>query len=361
MSRPGQATELVRRLDQLGTNDRPEVGGKGASLGELIRTGIPVPPGFVVTTRGFLRALETLDPGAELRARIGQLPPDAAAADPTIRPLRDRILGAPLPDDVRDAIVAAYRELGADATPVAVRSSATAEDSAEASFAGLQDTYLWVRGAEDVVEHVRRCWASLYSLEAVSYRRQRGLGEDGLAMAVVVQEMVDARCSGVMFTCSPTTGDPSVIAIESGWGLGSAMVSGEVTPDALVVSKVTGEVVKREIAVKTHWHRMDPSGHGVVSEEVPEDLQARPCLSESQLTALTRLARRVEQHYGCPQDIEWAIPTDAGETDIVLLQSRPETVWANRPAQPVAAPKPRAFDHVLGVLGGQARHRGDDR
>lgn len=362
-SRVPRAAGLVRRLDQLDSDDRPQVGGKAASLGELFRTGVRVPPGYVVTTVGFECALDTLDPDGELRGAIAQLVPDDPSADHRIGPLRDRILGAPLPDDLRDAIIAAYQELEGSDTPVAVRSSATAEDSADASFAGLQDTYLWVRGTDDVVEHVRRCWASLYSLESVSYRRQRGIGEEGLAMAVVVQEMVDAHCSGVMFTCSPTTGDRSVIAVESGWGLGSAMVSGEVTPDTLIVSKVTGEIIRQVIATKTHRHRMDPSGRGVISEDVPEDLQDQPCLNDQQLAVLMALARRVEDHYGCPQDIEWAIPAGADETEVLLLQSRPETVWANRPATPLAAPKPRPFDHVLGVLGGQSavRRHGSDR
>lgn len=361
MSAASPATELTRPLSQLRSDDRPQVGGKGASLGELIRAGAGVPPGYVVTTVGFRHAIDALDPDGQLRDRITRLAPGDPATETTIGPLRERILEAPLPAEVRDAITGAYHALegAGDEAPVAVRSSATAEDSAEASFAGLQDTYLWVRGSDDVVEHVRRCWASLYNPEAVAYRRQREIAEDDLAMAVVVQQMVDAHCAGVMFTCGPTTGDPSVIAIEASWGLGSAMVSGEVTPDTLTISKVTGEIIKREIATKTHRHRMDPSGRGVLTEEVPEELRTRPCLDEDQLAVLAGLARRIEQHYGCPQDIEWAIPAGTDDAAVVLLQSRPETVWGNRPVQPVAAPKPRAFDHVFGALSGQ--HKGARR
>lgn len=348
--------QLVARLEEVRADDRPSVGGKGASLGELIEAGIPVPPGFVVTAVGFQRALQTIDPDGAYRARIGELDPDAPDVASTAEDMRERILGHPLPEDLREEITTKYAEMaGGDDLPVAVRSSATAEDSAEDSFAGLQDTYLWVRGANDVLEHVRRCWASLYSLESVTYRLRRGLPEAGLAMAVVIQEMVDSRCSGVMFTCSPTTGDRSVVAIEAGWGLGSAMVSGDVTPDSLVVNKVTGEVVRREIATKSQQHCMDPSGRGVVKVDVPEELRSQACLNDEQIRTLVDLARRVEEHYGTPQDIEWAIPQAGDETEILLLQSRPETVWQKRTAEPVAAPKARAFDHVLGVLGGKRK------
>jgi pyruvate,water dikinase len=245
-------------------------------------------------------------------------------------------------------------ECGDSDLPVAVRSSATSEDSAEASFAGLQDTYLWVRGADSVLEHVRRCWASLYSVESLTYRLRRGIPETDLGMAVVVQRMVDSRSSGVMFTRSPLTGDRSVVAIDASWGLGSAVVSGDVTPDSFVVSKVTGEITRRTVATKTVWHRPDPSGHGVVETDVPAELQDRPSISDEELAELVATARRVEAHYGCPQDIEWAVSetAPAGE-NVFLLQSRPETVWAGKDRTKVAAPTARPFDHVIHLLGGK--------
>jgi pyruvate,water dikinase len=168
-------------------------------------------------------------------------------------------------------------------------------------------------------------------------------------MAVVVQRMVDPRCAGVMFTRSPLTGDRSVVAIEAAWGLGSALVSGDVTPDSFVVNKVTGEVVKRVVATKLRRHRLDPAGTGVRDEEVPVDLRDACCLSADELTALVAVGKRIEEHYRAPQDIEWAV---AGET-IFVLQSRPETVWAQRDAEPVAPPRARAFDHILDALGGR--------
>jgi pyruvate, water dikinase len=342
------------RFADIGTSDAATVGGKGASLGELTRAGARVPPGFVVTTAAFVEAMAAADADGGHRARIAGLDPDDldAVAGATAG-LRRRIAESPLPDAVRGAVLAGYRDLEpGGAAPVAVRSSATAEDSADASFAGLQDTYLWVRGEDEVLAHVRRCWASLYSVESVTYRLRRRLAmpEERLAMAVVVQRMVDPRCAGVMFTRSPLTGDRSVIALEAAWGLGSALVSGDVTPDRFVVSKVTGEIVKRVVSTKLRRHRLDPeSGAGVREEDVPDGLRDACCLTDDEVTALVAVAKRIEEHFGVAQDVEWAIAGDA----VFVLQSRPETVWARRDAAPVAAPRPRAFDHILDVLGGR--------
>jgi phosphoenolpyruvate synthase/pyruvate phosphate dikinase len=357
--------DFVRGLGAIGIGDRPVAGGKGASLGELSRAGFQVPPGFVVTVPAFERALEgalerSKTSAAAVRREIASLPADDHDGIARVSAaVRERITSGPLPDGLGAAIEDHYMRLwdgsAESAGPVAVRSSATGEDAGDASFAGLQDTYLWVRGPQAVAHHVRECWASLYSVESVTYRRRRGLPEEGLAMGVVVQRMVDPRCSGVMFTRSPTTGDPSVVAVEGSWGLGSAIVSGDVTPDIYMVSKVTGEIVKRTVAVKLHQHRMAPGGTGCRTEEVLASLRNQPCLDDAEILALAGLARRVEEHYGAPQDIEWALAHDRGGAPlserIFLLQSRPETVWANRGAGPVAEPRPRAFDHVFDLLG----------
>ncbi len=353
-------TRSVLHFRDVGLGDVATVGGKGASLGELLRAGIRVPTGFAVTTAAFRQTVEhlTID-GEPIPARAASLDPaDAAALAAETARIREVLESAPPPDEVADAVTAAYaalcEECGDPDLPVAVRSSATSEDSAEASFAGLQDTYLWVRGAGSVLEHVRRCWASLYSVESVTYRLRRGIPETDLGMAVVVQRMVGARSSGVMFTRSPRTGDKSVVAIDASWGLGSAVVSGDVTPDSFVVSKVTGEV-KRTVATKTRWHRPDPSGHGVVETDVPAELQDRPSVSDEEIADLVATARRVEAHYRCPQDIEWAVD-DAGE--VFLLQSRPETVWADKDRAAKAAPAARPFDHVFNLLGGKRPSEG---
>ena len=242
---------------------------------------------------------------------------------------------------------------------VAVRSSATMEDSPTASFAGLQDTYLAVRGAAAVLDAVRRCWASLYNDESVAYRRRMALSEEGLAMGVVIQRMLRPRAAGVMFTRSPVTGDRSVVAIEATWGLGSALVAGEVTPDRFTVSKVTGEITVRRIGAKLRLHSFGPNEPGISSSAMPVSLRGQPCLTDDEARTLASVGRRVEEHHGVPQDIEWALlgddpacpPMHGDPADrIRLLQSRPETVWAAREQLPVATPKPRASDHVLAWL-----------
>jgi pyruvate,water dikinase len=233
---------------------------------------------------------------------------------------------------------------------VAVRSSATTEDASEASFAGLQDTYLWVNSWEETQRKIRSCWASLYSVESICYRRKHGFPEASVAMAVVVQTMVEARSAGVMFTRSPTTGDRSVITIEGAWGLGSAVVGGEVTPDRWVIGKITGEISVREISEKRIKHVPLPAG-GIETVPVEPELVRGACMSDAELQALRDLARKVERHYGRPQDIEWAVDRHSG--DILLLQSRPETVWSMKEAAPVARAAENPLSHVMTIFGGR--------
>lgn len=347
------SNDTIAWFADIGIADRPTAGGKGASLGELTRAGIDVPPGFVVQTAAFERFIQALEAETPLRAGIEALDPadlDAVTAE-TVK-ARARLQNAKLPDDVAADILSAHARLcdGADEAPVAVRSSATTEDSEDASFAGLQDTYLWVIGGQDVLRQVRNCWASLYSVESVCYRRKHGLPEDGVAMAVVVQRMVDARCAGVMFTRSPTTGDRSVVTIEGAWGLGSAVVSGEVTPDRWVVAKLTGEIPVRDISDK-HIEQIPAPGGGIMDSPVSDDRRRTACLDDAELQALREVGRKVERHYGRPQDIEWAIDREAGR--ILLLQSRPETVWAAKDAAPVAKPAENPLSHIMTVFGGR--------
>ena len=345
------AADCVRWFGDIGIADRALVGGKGASLGELTRAGITVPPGFVITTTAFEAALAALDPDGAIRSQIERLNEnDLAGIAAAAAAIRGRFLGSALPAAITLAVRAAYQALAAPALPVAVRSSATSEDSADASFAGLQDTHLCVQGADAVLHSLRACWASLYSLESVSYRLRLGLAEHQIAMGVVVQRMLASRASGVMFTRSPVTGDRSVIAIEGSFGLGSAIVSGEVTPDKYVVSKVSGEIVKRTVSAKAVRHVAASDG-GVRVDQVAADEQQLPALNDLEIRELAALGRRVERHYGAPQDIEWAIAVDDhGAEHIHLLQSRPETVWSRRDAQPVAQPAARAYEHVLAAL-----------
>ena len=351
MSAPG----FISWFAELGLGDRPHVGGKGASLGELQRAGIAVPAGFVVRTEAFEDFIASLERSAPVRADIEALEPgDLAAITARSKSLRSLIERTPFPDALRAQLLAAHERLLASvpaaSAAVAVRSSATTEDASDASFAGLQDTYLWIKTAEQLQDAVRRCWSSLYSVESISYRRKLGFPESGVAMAVVIQLMVDARTAGVMFTRSPTTGDRSVIAVEAAWGLGSAVVGGEVTPDRWVMNKITGEIRVRDVSDKHAEHR-PLAGGGVETGTVPESRRREPSLSDAELGELCALARRIEQHYGRPQDIEWAV--DRGTGRLLTLQSRPETVWSARDAQPRVVAAEAAHHHVLSLFRGQ--------
>jgi pyruvate,water dikinase len=327
------------------------VGGKGASLGELRRAGISIPDGFVLTTDAFRLFVATLRTALQLDQRIDALRgQDNATLNAECARIRAALMQQQSPPELQSAVSAAYQLLSEQGQhAVAVRSSATSEDSADASFAGLQDTYLWVRSEAAMLEAVKLCWASLYNAESVSYRLRLGLPEAQLAMAVVIQRMVNSHCSGVMFTRSPTTGDRSVITLEGSWGLGSAIVSGEVTPDKFVINKITREITRRDIGCKLMAHVPSPDG-GILEQEVDAERQQQPCLQDAQILALADIAKQVELHYGKPQDIEWALDQDG---NILLLQSRPETVWANKDKAPVATPTAKPFDHIFKVMGGK--------
>jgi pyruvate,water dikinase len=319
----GEAS-YTRGLDELGAGDAGTFGGKSASLGELLRAGIEVPPGFALSTRAFS---ELMAGGVE-------------ASMPAVR-------AAPVPDAVRDEVAARYAQLPGDSPPVAVRSSALGEDSAEATFAGQQDTYLWVRGAGDVCDAVRDCWASLYSDEAVSYRaRLGGAAAESPAMGVTVQLMVDAAISGVMFTCNPVSGDRSMVAINASWGLGLAVVGGEVTPDDHLVSKVTREVVRETINDKAIEYVAAPDGHGTIRVDVDGERRSARCLDTATISELVTLAKRVEKHFGSSQDIEWAITSDG---QLYVLQSRPVT-GLKQSKTPAPAPT-SALDLVMSKFG----------
>jgi pyruvate,water dikinase len=340
---------LVRTFLQIDLTDRPSVGGKGASLGELTGAGIAVPPGFVVCTDAFEQFLSHADPDDRIRASVARLEAeDHPGISKASVAIRNQLESAPMPTDVERDIIEEYGRLGRGT--VAVRSSATSEDSEDASFAGLQDTFLWLRDEAAVLHNVRACWASLYSVESLSYRRRLNMPEDGLAMAVVVQRMVDARAAGVMFTRSPATGDRSVIVIEGSYGLGSCIVSGEVTPDKFVVNKVTGDISDRAISQKVRQHVPDRDRGGILDIAVELGRQDQPSVTDAEVGLLAAIARVVERHYGKPQDIEWAISQDG---DIFLLQSRPETVWSRRDGAPVARPGTSALDHVFAAFGGR--------
>ncbi len=314
--RPGSVDqELVLDLGCLGAQLLPVVGGKAANLGELIRAGFPVPPGFCITTAAYQQvAADAFDPGAQ---NTGRLAEHARAA----------ILAAPVPAAVADAVDRAYRALGDD-VPVAVRSSATAEDLPWASFAGQQDTFLNIVGPDAVLDAVRRCWASLWTDRAVSYRTTNGIDHATVRLAVVVQQMIEPQVAGVLFTADPVTGHRGHPVIDASPGLGEAVVSGAVNPDHFVVD-AAGAVLERRLGDKRVVVRSLPGGG---TEQVARPADAgQPCLSDAQIRDLTALGQRVQGHYGAPRDIEWAVDS-AGE--LWLTQARPITTLYPLPTPP---------------------------
>jgi len=338
-------TGFVRSLAGLGRVDVGEAGGKGANLGELIGAGLPVPGGFVVTAAGYLHSMD----GAEVRQELqGQLHAALeAAGDPerlleACEALQTVVRKAGLAEDVRAELLAAYRELGEPGRPavVAVRSSATSEDGAETSFAGMNATLTNISGEQELADAVVTCWVSLFGQRVVAYRASHGLAEEP-AMAVVVQLMVDSECSGVAFTADPTTGDTGRVVIEAAVGLGEVVVSGAVEPDTYVVAKDGPQLLSARVGRQTHKIIRGPDGSDLrVDLDAAEG--ARRVLADDQVLALAGLAMRVEEHYGQPQDLEWA--TAGGRT--WLVQSRPITTLG-KAAQPATPAVEAEQDEVL--------------
>jgi len=306
-------------LEEIGADDTDIVGGKGASLGELTSADLPVPPGFVVTGASYRSFLQDTGIEAELFDIVdvdADDPEDLADAAERAQSL---ILEAEFPEDLREEILTAYNDLSGDSPFVAVRSSATAEDLPDASFAGQQETFLNVTG-DDLIRRVKDCWASLFTQRAIYYRQDQGFSHEAVDIAVVVQRMVDAEKSGVLFTSHPSTGDPQMI-VESAWGLGEAVVAGEVSPDNYVIDRESEAVVDVSVAEKRLKYERDPETGETVEAEVSENQQTAQVLDESELEELRQLGERVEAHYGQPQDVEWAM----ADGSTYMLQSRPIT------------------------------------
>jgi len=309
----------VAWLEDVRSADLGTVGGKAASLGELTGAGLPVPPGFVVTAGTYRTFIEEAGIDEELFSAVDVDSEDSEALEAAHERAHELIVETEVPENVREEIIEAYRSMGDGKTFVAVRSSATAEDLPDASFAGQQETFLNVT-EENLVDRVQECWASLFSQRAIYYRNQKGFPHDEVDIAVVVQTMVDAEKSGVMFTSHPSTGDPRII-IEAAWGLGEAVVSGAVSPDNYVVDRTTGEVEQETVATKKVMHVKDDETGETVEREVPEDKRDQRVLEQAEIDRLIELGRKVEDHYGDPQDVEWAVA--GGE--VYMLQSRPIT------------------------------------
>ena len=316
---PEPQRPLVLALELAGAGMLPDVGGKAANLGELIRAGLPVPGGFCLTTLAYRRATAPAGLDSVHADLAGTAADDLPRLAGLAEAARRRVLAAAVPADVAEAVRDAYTALGTG-VPVAVRSSATAEDLPAASFAGQQDTYLNVVGVDAVLAAVRQCWASLWTDRAVSYRATHAISPATVALAVVVQRMVDAEVAGVLFTANPVTGRRHEAVIDASPGLGEAVVSGAVNPDHFVVDSATQRVLERRIGSKQLVIRPRPGGGTERSEASGPGSQ--PCLTDAQLVALERLGRRAELHFGAPQDLEWAVD---GAGRLWLTQSRPIT------------------------------------
>lgn len=288
------------------------VGGKGAALARLVRAGLPVPNGFHITTTAYRQFISENDLTTRLDAALAE----ATTFDVVAQTIRTLFTRAPMPRAIASAIDDAYRALGG---AVAVRSSATAEDLPDLSFAGQQESFLNVRGSEAVRDAVKHCWASLWNARALAYRAQHRIVHRAVAMAVLVQTMVPAEVAGVLFTAHPITGARDCIVINATWGLGDALVSGHITPDTFVVEKTSGRVTEREIVEKSV---MNVCGEeGIVEQSVPTHLQHAPTLNDTQLVELMQLAVQIERLFGMPMDVEWALARD----QFTIVQARPIT------------------------------------
>ncbi len=298
------------------------VGGKGANLGHLTNAGFRVPPGFTVSTEAYQMFIEGNELSPLIRDVVAGLDyADADALERDAARIRAAIEGAPMPDGIAAEIRQAYAAIGPELY-VAVRSSGTAEDTAAASFAGMHDTYLDVRGAASVVEAVQRCWASMWTTRAIAYRHSQGFDHANATIAVVVMTMVESDVSGVLFTANPRADRTDEIVVNASWGLGEAIVSGIVTPDEFTLDVGTLRIKDRVIGGKEVQITRAPSGAGTTEEPVSEEKRARPSLTDDELHALGELGRRVMAHYeGMPQDIEWALM----DGTFYLLQARPVT------------------------------------
>jgi len=323
-------TRNVLWLDDVRSDDIGSVGGKGASLGEMTAAGLPVPPGFVVTAETYRTFIEETGIDEPLFEAVEVDPEDSAALAEAEATAKELILETELPEPVRDRILSAYDDLDDGEAFVAVRSSATAEDLPDASFAGQQETFLNIT-REDLVDRVKRCWASLFTQRAIYYRNEQGFDHDVVDIAVVVQKMVDAEKSGVMFTSHPSTGEPKLI-IEAAWGLGEAVVAGSVSPDNYVVDRETSETLETTVADKKVMMVKDEATGETVEREVAEDRRNAQVLGGTEIGQLVELGERAEAHYDEPQDVEWAIV----EGDIYMLQSRPITTISEQAAEEAA-------------------------
>jgi len=351
-------TELVSWFENLRVTDIPLVGGKNASLGEMINAGLPVPPGFAITAYAYEKFLEETRLAEKIYKVIDSTVTDKndpKQYDTASKKIRELIDASTMPKPIETAIRSAYKELNKrlnlkDAF-VAVRSSATAEDLPDASFAGQQETFLNVKGVDELLGYVVKCWSSLFTPRAIFYRNEKGFAHEKVFISVGVQKMVNSRAAGVMFTINPVTGNTSEIVIEGNYGLGETVVSGVVNPDDFIVDKSTVKIRERRISRKTIQYLRDPKTGKTVHLDVPEDKQKVPCVSDEEILKLAELAKQIEQHYGKAMDIEWAIDQDLSfPGNMFVVQARPETVFSSKAAEAPGKAEEKKPEETLKVV-----------
>lgn len=332
MGSSSKQSALMLWFDEIGKEDVPLVGGKSASLGEMTsKTKVPIPYGFALTAEAYRLFLKKNGLDSKMADTLKALrdPNDTVTLQKVGAQIRKTINSAPMPKELEKVIVDAYHELAAHEKVknpfVAIRSSATAEDLPDASFAGQQETYLNVSGASHVVEKVRECFASLFTDRAIFYRVQKGFDHLSIALSAIVQMMCYSESSGVIFTIDPTNGDDSVVMIEANYGLGEYVVQGKVTPDDYYVEKKTLKVTRKNIPTKTVMLVQKPKG-GTEEKPVPDTLKNRQVMTDDQVIELAKYALTIEEHYGRAMDIEWGLDKQTGK--LLILQARPETVWS---------------------------------
>ncbi len=356
-------------FEELNKEDIPLVGGKNANLGEMLRAKIPVPPGFAVTANAYHEYITKTGIAEKIYKTIEETVTDVnnpKQYEEASKKIRSLIESTPMPAEIEKPIRDAYNELNKQAETaevfVAVRSSATAEDLPDASFAGQQETFLNVKGADDLLDKTIKCWSSLFTPRAIFYRDQKGFKHEQVLISVGVQKMVNAKTAGVIFTLEPVTGETDKIVIEANWGLGESVVSGSVTPDHYVVDKQTLNIIDRKIAKKSVEYIRDPETGKTIHASVPEDRLEKPCLTDQEIKRLAELARTIEEHYGKAQDIEFSVDRDLPfPENVLIVQSRPETVWSAKKAPLAEGPKlkeaPAALEEAKVVVKGIAAGR----
>jgi pyruvate,water dikinase len=324
-------------FEELGKEDIPLVGGKNANLGEMLRAKISVPPGYAITAQAYHEFITKTGIAEKIYKTIEQTVTDVndpKQYEEASKRIRKLIESTSMPSEIAEEIKAAYSELGERIGMkdvfVAVRSSATAEDLPDASFAGQQETFLNVKGTNDLIDKTIKCWSSLFTPRAIYYRNQKYFSQEQVLISVGVQKMVNAKAAGVIFTLNPVTGESNQIVIEANWGLGESVVSGSVTPDLYILDKHTLKIIDKKIAKKTVEYIRDLKTGKTIHGTVPAARQEQPCLNEEEVIRLTEIARSIEQHYGRAQDIEFSIDKDLPfPENVFIVQARPETVWSS--------------------------------